>query len=239
MFVLNQLQNQHAFTEEISIKSITDNNYQWSFGIYGFYDKLHTKGPVEFKKDGIDSILQPVFDNLKATYPKMPIIKITNESIHIPGTFQTPSYGAAIYHQSTRNNLITEGLSATIGVRLDYEKQDFQYDSQAKMNLSMQMSPVMPPTDISDRYPASVINEKLSQDFWQVLPKIAVKYECTPRTFTYFSAAKGYKAGGYNVQMSADIMQSQLIFCHKTLTKSMFMQPYKWRPQKRPYNDWR
>ncbi len=210
MFVLNQLQKQHAFTEEISIKSKTSNNYQWSFGTYGFYNNLNIDGPVEFKEDGIKSVLQPVFSNLKKYYPKMPTLTITNESLYIPGDFKTPSYGAAIYHQSTYNNLFTKGLSITGGIRLDYEKQELEYDSEAKMNLSMQMNPAMPPTDISNRYPASVIDEKLSQDFWQVLPKVSVKYECTPRTFTYLSVAKGYKAGGYNVQMSADIMQNQL-----------------------------
>jgi len=215
IFILNQLQKQHAFTEELSIKSTTIKNYQWSYGIYGFYNKLHTKGPVEFKKDGIATIFQPMFDHLKETYPQMPTITVTNESLYVPGTFRTPSYGAAIYHQSTYNNLFTTGLSATAGIRLDYEKQDFQYNSEAKMNLSMQMPampprPPMPPTDISDRYPSSVIDATLSQDFLQVLPKIALKYECTPRTFTYLSVAKGYKAGGYNVQMSADIMQSQM-----------------------------
>jgi len=71
------------------------------------------------------------------------------------------------------------------------------------------MPPMMPvPTDISGRYPASAIDEKLSQDFWQVLPKVSLKYEFSPRTSTYLSVAKGYKAGGYNIQMSADIMQS-------------------------------
>ena len=222
IFVLNQIQNQHAFTEEISIKSTTAADYQWSYGVYGFYDKLHTQGPVEFKREGIETILQPVFDNLKASYPRMPTLTITNESLYIPGTFKTPSYGAAIYHQSTLNNLFTNGLSATLGVRLDYEKQDFQYDSEAKMNLGMQMSPAMPPTDISNRYPASVIDEKLSQEFWQLLPKISLKYECTPRTFTYLSVAKGYKAGGYNVQMSADIMQSQLQYDVMNAFREMF-----------------
>ncbi len=50
----------------------------------------------------------------------------------------------------------------------------------------------------------------INQDSWQVLPKISLKYECTPRTFTYISAARGYKAGGYNVQMFADLIQDQL-----------------------------
>ena len=210
IFVLSQMQKQHAFTEELSIKSNTDNNYQWSFGTYGFYNNLNTGGPVEFKEDGIKTIFQErIFDNLKKNNPGMPTITVTNNSLYVPGDFKTPSYGTALYHQSTYNNLFTDGLSLTAGIRLDYEKQKLEYRSEAKMNLSMQMAPMMPvPTDISDRYPASVINENLSQDFWQVLPKISLKYECTPRTFTYLSIAKGYKAGGYNIQMSADIMQS-------------------------------
>ena len=220
-FVLNQLQKQHAFTEELSIKSNNNNNYQWSFGAYGFFNKLSTDGPVEFREDGIKTILQPVFDGLKDL--GMPgSLNITNESLYIPGSFDMPSYGAALYHQSTYNNLFTDGLSLTAGVRLDYEKQELEYSSEAKMNLAMQVSPARPPTDISERYPASVIDEKLSQDFWQVLPKLSLKYEITPNTFTYLSVAKGYKAGGYNVQMSADIMQSIMQYDVMNAFKSMF-----------------
>jgi outer membrane receptor protein involved in Fe transport len=211
VFVLNQRQNQHAFTEEISVKNRNENNYQWSFGVYGFYNKARTEGPVEFKEDGIKTVLQPVFDKL-SEYGMPGKLTITNESLYIPGDFETPSYGVAIYHQSTYNNIFTDGLSVTAGIRLDYEKQELEYNSEAKMNLQMQMSPSRPPTDLSERYPASVIDEKLDQDFRQVLPKISLKYECTPRTFAYLSAAKGYKAGGYNVQMSADIMQSRMQF---------------------------
>jgi outer membrane receptor protein involved in Fe transport len=213
VFVLNQLQKHHAFTEEISIKSKTGNNYQWSFGAYGFYDKLNTRGPVEFKKIGIDSVLQPVFDKLSLRLNEIGMpgkLVITDESLHIPGNFETPSYGVAVYHQSTYNHLFTEGLSVTAGIRLDYEQQEMKYTAESKMNLGMKMSPMAPLIDISNLYPASVIDEKISQNFWQVLPKVSLKYECTPRTFTYLSLAKGYKAGGYNVQMSADIMQSQM-----------------------------
>ena len=212
MFVLNQLQTQHAFTEEITIKSLTNHPFQWSFGTYGFFDKLSTKGPVEFKKDGIDSILQKqVFDELSLQLNQLGMpgkLLVTDESLYIPGNFATPSFGIAIYHQSTYNNLFTDGLSITAGVRLDYEKQKMKYNSKAKMGLSMQMSPMMPPIDMGNMYPESVIDENIAQEFWQVLPKLSLKYACSPRTFTYLSVAKGYKAGGYNVQMSADVMQS-------------------------------
>jgi outer membrane receptor protein involved in Fe transport len=211
IFVLSQLQKQHTFTEEISVKSENDNNYQWSFGAHGFYNKFRTNGPVEFKEDGIKTILQPVFDKLN-DYGMPGRLTITNESLYIPGDFKTPSYGAAIYHQSTYNNLFSEGLSITAGIRMDYEKQELTYNSEAKMNLRMQIASDRPPIDLSERYPASVINEKISQEFRQILPKISLKYECIPRTFAYLSIAKGYKAGGYNVQMSADIMQSRMQF---------------------------
>ena len=104
VFVLNQRQKQHAFTEEISVKSRNDNNYRWSFGVYGFYNKFRTEGPVEFKEDGIKTVLEPVFDKF-SEYGMPGKLTITNESLYIPGNFETPSCGAAVYHQSTYNNI--------------------------------------------------------------------------------------------------------------------------------------
>ena len=92
IFTLNQKQKQNAISEEISIKSLAGSNYQWSFGLYGFYNALETDGPVDFKADGISTVLQPVFDQLKANNPKMPSLKILNDHLYIPGSFNTPSY---------------------------------------------------------------------------------------------------------------------------------------------------
>lgn len=208
MFILNQKQKQQAISEELAIKSTTKNNYQWSFGAYGFYQHLRTDAPVTFKEDGIKYILQPVFDGLKESLPGMPALQILNDELAIPGTFKTPSYGAALFHQSTYNNLLTEGLSITVGVRLDYEKQDLTYSSEAEMRMGASFAPGMPPMELPGE--PSVVNEKVSQDFWQLLPRISLKYACSDRTFTYLSVAKGYKTGGYNVQMSADYMQAQM-----------------------------
>lgn len=209
IFTLNQKQDQHAFSEEVAIKSNTANNYQWSFGAYGFYNDLDTEAPVTFKEDGIKHVLQPVFDNLKEDKPDMPHLKIMDDQLYIPGDFDTPSYGAAIFHQSTYNNLFTEGLSITGGARLDYEKQEMTYKSNALMRLGASFKPGMPVTELPGQQP-SVVDEHITQDFWQLLPRISLKYACTDRTFTYLSVAKGYKTGGYNVQMSADYMQAQM-----------------------------
>ncbi len=206
IFTLNQRQKQKAVSEEVTIRSNTASNYQWSFGAYGFYNDLKTEGPVKFKEDGISSVLQPVFDDIyKNTSMPFPMV-IQDKEIDIPGSFDTPTHGIALYHQSTINNLFTKGLSLTAGIRMDYEKQKMHYESSGEMNLVVAM-PGGREIPLSGE---SLLDEKLRQEFWQVLPKISLKYQCTPRTFTYFTVAKGYKTGGYNVQMSADVMQNQL-----------------------------
>ncbi|HAC23188.1 MAG TPA: TonB-dependent receptor, partial [Porphyromonadaceae bacterium] len=100
---------------------------------------LHTDGPVTFKQDGVQGILQKVFDELKEENPKAPHIKITDKEIFIPGTFKTPSYGVALFHQSTFEDLFTEGLSFTAGLRFDYEKAELRYDTNIEMNTLIDM----------------------------------------------------------------------------------------------------
>ena len=209
LFTLSQKQKQNALSQEITLKSNQPQNYQWSFGAYGFYDDLHIDGPVTFKQDGVSTVLQSVFNKLKENNPRMPLLKILDEEIYIPGSFDTPTYGLALYHQSTYNNLFTDGLSITAGVRLDYEKAKLDYYSEASMNFGMQMAQGMPVINLPALDP-SVMEGNINQDFWQVLPKLSLKYECTPSTLTYLSVARGYKAGGYNVQMFADLIQDQL-----------------------------
>jgi len=209
IFTLNQQQRQKALSEEITLRSLTTNNYQWSFGLYAFHNSLHTDGPVTFGEDGVQDVLQQVFFDLKTNNPAMPWLWVMDQTLHIPGSFETPAYGGALFHQSTYNNLLTPGLSLTAGLRLDYEKQQMDYQSTAQMHLGLTFSPTAPPVLIPGIQP-TVMDVHTSQSFRQLLPKVSLKYECTPRTFTYLSAAKGYKTGGYNVQMSADLMQSQM-----------------------------
>lgn len=228
VFTLNQKQKQHAVSQEIALKSTTGHNYQWSFGLYGFYDGLHTDGPVTFKEDGIQGVLQKTFDRIKENNPNMPVtLKVLDDELYIPGSFDTPSHGLALYHQSTYNNLFIKGLSITAGLRLDYEKQKMSYQSEARMRMGFAFDGMPGILDMNKLFPyeSSVMDAHISQDFWQLLPKVSLKYECTPTTFTYLSVAKGYKAGGYNVQMSADVMKSQMQYDMMKAVKDMMPFP--------------
>jgi outer membrane receptor protein involved in Fe transport len=207
LFTLNQQQKQQALSQEWALRSQAAGPYQWSVGLYGFVNGLHTEGPVTFGADGVKDILQKVFDDLRRDNPRMPALVALDEQLLIPGSFDTPSRGAALFHQSTYDDFLVPGLSLTAGLRLDYERQQMHYRSTAGMRVGIAGGGSV--AEIPGIRP-SVVDTLVWQDFRQWLPKVSLRYACGPHAYAYLSVAKGYKAGGYNVQMSADLMQSRM-----------------------------
>ncbi|GHT88389.1 TonB-dependent receptor [Bacteroidia bacterium] len=206
-FYLNQLQNEKSWTEELTIKSNTKNNYQWSFGLFGFHTGLKTNVTTTMDTDGIKTLLQPAFDKIHENNPRAPLMTIKNTNIPIPGTFKTPTYGGAIFHQSTYNNLFIDGLSLTAGIRLDYEKAKLDYRTNMNMDLSIDMQAGPNLIHLQDSALVTALQGNLSTEFTEILPKIALKYEFNPDNYVYATVSNGYKAGGYNIQNFADIVQ--------------------------------
>lgn len=122
-----------------------------------------------------------------------------------PGTFNTRTMGGAIFHQSTFNNLLIKGLSLTAGLRLDYEKVMLNYNTGTSLNLNMKMGNQTFPVHMADS-----LKGDLKIQFSELLPKLALKYEWSNRQFVYANISRGYKAGGFNVQMSADLVSKGL-----------------------------
>ena len=206
-FYINQLQNERSWTEELTVKSNSNSNYQWSFGAFGFYNDLKTDVLTTMGSDGIRTILQEMFDGIKESNPRAPQITVKNDKIPIPGLFKTPTYGGAIFHQSTYNNLFVDGLSVTAGVRLDYEKTELDYNTNIGMDLDVVMAPGRPGMEM---HADTTVAGKESMSFTEVLPKVAVKYEFNKNHYIYATVANGYKTGGYNIQSFADIAQSAI-----------------------------
>jgi len=206
MFTMHHKQYLKSWSEELTLKSNTKSNYQWSFGMYGFYNDLLTDMSTVMGKDGIDLIMQPMFDKIHADNPRAPQMTVMDTSIPMPGRFVTPTSGGAIFHQSTYNNLFTEGLSVTAGVRLDYEKTKMDYNNSVGMNLEVAMPNRPSMTTRAD----TTLQGAESVSFTEILPKLALKYEFNDRNYTYFTVASGYKAGGFNIQMFSDLVQQAL-----------------------------
>jgi len=202
IFQINQKQRQNSISQEITIKSTNKSDYQWSWGGYGFYDYLHTTPPVYMMEDGIQKYLQAPLTAIGAP------ITFTDDQIDLNGQYKRPTYGLAAFHQSTFNNLFNvKGLSTTLGVRLDYEKTKLDYHANTEANFDVAIPNL--PVPVSLKADTTIMGSS-SADFLELLPKAVVKYQWLRNSYIYASASKGYKTGGHNIQIFADLLQEAL-----------------------------
>lgn len=232
IYTLEQRQRSHALSEEVVLKSKGNRRWQWTTGAFGFYQWLKTDAPVIFREAGmgmLDQMLGSVIPS-RIEVPMgpgmsmniLPSLGIGDRQMHIGGNFDTPLLNGALFHQSTFRDLFgLNGLSATIGLRLDYERMKLEYDSGTDLgytvgirgemkrgNAVIREIEMMPETalTVESRYRGSI-----DKDYLQLLPKFALQYDfARNRGNLYATVSKGYRSGGYNVQMFSDLLQSSL-----------------------------
>ena len=199
VFSIRQMQEQHSVSQEFTVKSDNSRRYRWVWGTFGFYDHREIDTPVALKEEMV-AFLQS----------HMPgFITYDNNRIDLPGLYTKPSKGAALFHQSTLTDLFgLNGLSATAGLRFDYEHTgiDFSTESQGgDITVRVPGRDIIIPIDAD-----TLIEGSFNKSFWKVLPKFALKYEFSPTSIIYLSASKGYKTGGYNEQIFSEVLQDAL-----------------------------
>jgi outer membrane receptor protein involved in Fe transport len=153
-YFVEQDQQQHMLSQEVIIKSVRNQRINWLFGAYGFLQQFDKTVEVAmFQRN-------------------MTLLKDYDYTIG----------GGAVFHQSTINDLFTEGLSLTAGIRLDYELDvlDYVYERELGGIKTTLMDTLFP--DLS---------------YFRLLPKIALNY-VAGRTSVYAVVANGYKSGGFN-----------------------------------------
>lgn len=205
MFTLQQMQTEHTLTEEIVIRNADkEHRWQWLCGAFGFAKWLEMSSPVTFKRDGIDElILQNANKGIHTVFPDNNIV-IPNDSFLISSDFRIPTYGIALYHQST----IELGAWRLIaGLRLDYERSSMRYDSWGDIDYKFDLT-----MKEEDEYHTihTVFRGKERQSFFELLPKIAAEYHMS-RGSLYATVTRGYKAGGFNTQIFSDILQVKMM----------------------------
>jgi outer membrane receptor protein involved in Fe transport len=210
MYYLEQAQRQNAFNEEIILRSNGNQNYQWSFGLNGFSQELNINAPFYIKSDAISQMSFPGFD-------------ITDNQIITPGMFNTNTSGGALFHQSTLNNILIDGLSLTAGLRIDYEQIKLNYNTSSSMNVNMGGPTSVLLTD--------TFKNNIAVHFSELLPKVALKYEWSDKQFVYANVSKGYKAGGFNVQMFADLVTDGLMGNQSATTPETVLKTISYKPE--------
>lgn len=227
VYTISQAQKLNAITEEITFKGTSTGNWQWVAGAFGFYQALNTDGPVTFKADGM-KMMEEMINKVFPTTPQMGL-KL-DDNMLTTGKFKTPVVSGALYHQSTFNNLFTKGLSLTIGLRLDYEKNYFTYNSETNIGYDYSLSMGRLDINVPDLKTNIKFDGKTNNDYWQLLPKFALKYEFSNQNNIYASVARGYRSGGYNVQMFSDLttssLQGNMMKDTKSALKQVMMNDY-------------
>ncbi len=221
IFSIRQQQEQRSFSQEFTVKSDLRGRYRWVVGLFGFVDNREVDTPVTLEK-GMVEVLQRPLDAMMERMGAPLRLVYASDRIALPGIYIKPSHGAAFFHQSTLEDLFgVEGLSATAGIRLDYERTGLDYRTESNggdVNIVFQPPLPLPPIFVEGD---TLLVGSERKAFWEVLPKFALKYQLSPTTRLYLSASKGYKTGGYNEQVFSEVLQSALA---ESLMRNVFKQ---------------
>ncbi|MDD2513724.1 MAG: TonB-dependent receptor [Proteiniphilum sp.] len=206
VFSINQKQQQHSLSQEITVKSDNRNRYRWVAGAFGFYDHRAIDTPVAIKEEGIAALEHQMNKNIPPTVPVR--IEYNGDLIELPGNYTKPSRGAALFHQSTFHDLFgLSGLSVTAGLRFDHEHTGIDFYTESHGSDVNIVIPGLAPGFVEGD---TLLEGNYSKSYWEILPKFALQYQFTPTAHIYLSASKGYKTGGYNEQAFSKLLQNVL-----------------------------
>ena len=122
----------------------------------------------------------------------------------VPEMFRTPQMSLGLYHES--NILLTDRLKATLGLRLAHDWVKIGYDALAYMNMTGGTAERQATYHLT-----SHVVDSRSKSYTQLLPKFALTYSFDENIGNIYAlVSKGYRAGGYNIQMFSDVLQTEL-----------------------------
>ena len=97
-FTLTQARREHAVTQDFIARSHDKaEGYSWLTGLSGFYRRYKMNAPVTFYDYGIEQFIE---NHVNKAIPEYPIAWDTR-SFELGSHFTSPSWGAALYHEST------------------------------------------------------------------------------------------------------------------------------------------
>lgn len=210
---LEQRELKNGLTQELVFKGNRSSAWHWTTGVFGSYEWLKTWAPVHFG----DDVVNPIVNNIyTAMYNAMINRGMTPEMIErmggismsglmdVPGLFHTPTFNLGIFHESSVK--LADRLTATIGLRYDYSHVKIDYNTMAEFAVTAKVFGA----EQTNILTSSLLNQA-TEHFNQLLPKFGLSYTIDDHESNIYAVvSKGYRAGGYNLQMFSDILQTEL-----------------------------
>lgn len=150
--------SQYAFSEELTLKTEGNGRLQWVAGTFFFRQSRDYLSDMLYVQQNYSSI---------------------NE-------YTMPTTGIAVFAQVSYN--LWRGLSATAGLRYDFEKSDDDYCNSIRKD------------------GVSSTKKKFNSDLTtnDLLPKFGVQYKWHARNVAFINITRGCKAGGFNAVFETD-----------------------------------
>lgn len=219
---MEQAQLQNATTHELVLKGHQTGIWQGTTGIFFSRQWLKTVAPVYFGPQmnaflsmtiedyAYYGMLNAMAKRMGSTEAAAAMIAraggchITMEMETIPGMFRTPQTNLGVFHETHLH--LTDRLTATLGLRYDYSHHSIEYATSALTRLDENVMGTQVQAVVS-----SLLERTEKASFNQWLPKIGLTWNIDNNgSNVYAIVSKGYRAGGFNIQMFSDILQSEL-----------------------------
>ncbi len=237
---MTQRQFQNSLTQEFAMKSRrpVGGVWNWTVGGFGSLSWLKTSSLVDFGQ-GMDSFLSSTIQramnaaiqrSMAATYigkgmaeeeayaqaaaaiERMGGISMVADMQGVPGIYRTPSYNLGFFHESSF--IITPRLTATLGLRYDWQLNRIAYETSAAMTYEAHVLGQEALSGVT-----SMMEDRRHNHFDQLLPKVGLTYRIADNGSNIFATvSKGYRSGGFNIQMFSDIMQTELQASSRQMT---------------------
>lgn len=206
---LEQRQKMNAITQELSLRSLGGGKWNHALGVFFSKQWLKTDGPVYFGEAMNNKILTNM--GMPAAMAKM--LSISDN--YVPGTFRTPQWNVGVYHES--HIKLFDLLTLTLGLRYDYQKVSIDYATQSMFTLTGKGTMMMPgqggqmiqiPVDFTSKF-VSRLENQTDKGYSELLPKFGLTLDLGSGSNLYAVVSKGFRAGGYNIQMFSDIFSNE------------------------------
>lgn len=218
--VVDQNQLQNALTQEFTVKSNNNSRWHWTTGLFLSQSWLKTTAPNTFGSAFSTMMSNQVGGMIYSQMLNAMAARMGQEaaaamiaaaggvnidmSLFVPCLFRTPQFNMGLFHESTFN--LTEQLRLTLGLRYDYTHSKIEYNTSGDATLNFDIMGAKANTTI-----LSPFEHTNKADFNQLLPKLGLTYTLNNGSNFYGTVTKGYRAGGFNVQMFGDIIQNDVV----------------------------
>ncbi len=233
---LVQRQKQNAITQEFVLRSRGQQTWQHASGLFGAYQWLHTDAPVCFGDAITGPIGSAITNAMKSAMLQSMVAQMKQQMMErgmpeaaaeaaaqkaaeaaiekagitmsaemaVPETFRSRTFNFGAFHES--NIMLADRLKLTFGLRLNYDRVKVDYDALAYMAMT---------GGTAERQATYTLTSHLvdnrSKGYTQLLPKFGLTWMLDDGLGNIYGlVSKGYRMGGYNIQMFSDILQTDL-----------------------------